>query len=88
VDWRETMVVDMIVKTDPPSGGGIPFLAKRECLCFSSIRQELPHWFMSKICDLDLCRNETKYKNNHEYKDAAEITLHFINIKELKFIYR
>jgi hypothetical protein len=38
--------------------------------------------------DLDLCRNATKYTNNHEYKDAVEITLHFINIKELEFVYR
>jgi hypothetical protein len=38
--------------------------------------------------DLNLCRNATEYTNNHEYKDASEITLHFINIKELKFVYR
>ena len=25
---------------------------------------------------------------NHKYKDAVKITLHFINIKELKFVYR
>ena len=25
---------------------------------------------------------------NHKYKGATEITLHFINIKELKFAYR
>jgi nitrogen-specific signal transduction histidine kinase len=37
---------------------------------------------------LNLCRNATEYTNNHEYKDAVEITLHFINIKELKFVYR
>ena len=39
-------------------------------------------------CDPDLCRNTTKYTYNHKYKDAVEITLHFINIKELKFAYR
>jgi hypothetical protein len=38
--------------------------------------------------NLNLCRNATEYTNNHKYKDAAEITLHFINIKELKFVYR
>jgi hypothetical protein len=38
--------------------------------------------------DPNLCRNATKYTNNHEYKDASEITLHFINIKEPKFVYR
>jgi len=38
--------------------------------------------------DPNLCMNATKYTNNHEYKDATEITLHFINIKELKFVYR
>jgi hypothetical protein len=42
------------------------------------------------ICKFDpnLCRNATEYINNHEYKYAAEITLHFISIKELKFVYR
>ena len=38
--------------------------------------------------DPDLCRNATEYIYNHKYKDAVEITLHFINIKELKFSYR
>ena len=38
--------------------------------------------------DLNLCRNAKQYTNNHEYKDAREITLHFINIKEMKFVYR
>jgi hypothetical protein len=38
--------------------------------------------------DLNLCKDAIEYKNNHEYKDAVEITLHFINIKELKFVYR
>jgi hypothetical protein len=38
--------------------------------------------------DLNLCRNATEYTNNHEYKDAVEITLHFININELKFVYK
>jgi hypothetical protein len=38
--------------------------------------------------DAGLCRNAIEYKNNHEYKDEMEITLHFINIKELKFVYR
>ena len=38
--------------------------------------------------DPDLCRNATEYKYNHKYKYATEITLHFINIKELKFAYR
>jgi hypothetical protein len=38
--------------------------------------------------DPDLCRNTIEPTNNHEYKDAVEITLHFINIKELKFVYR
>ena len=37
---------------------------------------------------LDLCKNTTEYTYNHKYKDAMEITLHFINIKELKFAYR
>ena len=40
------------------------------------------------LCDPDLCRNATEYTYNHKYKDAAEITLYFINIKELKFVYR
>jgi hypothetical protein len=31
VDWRATMVADMIAKTEPPLGGGSTFLAKREC---------------------------------------------------------
>jgi hypothetical protein len=37
---------------------------------------------------LEKQRNETEYTINHEYKNAMEITLHFINIKELKFVYR
>ena len=32
--------------------------------------------------------NAIEYIYNHKYKDAVEITLHFINIKELKFSYR
>ena len=42
----------------------------------------------SDTTDPDLCRNVTKYAYNHKYKYAVEITLHFINIKELKFVYR
>ena len=38
--------------------------------------------------DLDLCRNATEYTKNHKNKDAVEITIHFINIKELKLVYR
>ena len=38
--------------------------------------------------DPDLCRNVTEYTNNHKNKYAMEITLHFINIKELKLVYR
>ena len=34
---------------------------------------------------MDLCRNINKYTYNHKYKYASEITLYFINIKELKF---
>ena len=33
----------------------------------------------NRILDPDLCKNATKYTNNHRNKDAAEITLHFIN---------
>ena len=38
--------------------------------------------------DPNLCRNTTEYTYNYKYKDAMEITLHFINIKELEFAYR
>jgi hypothetical protein len=38
--------------------------------------------------DLNLCNNIKKYTNNDKYRDAVEITLHFINIKALKFVYR
>ena len=31
--------------------------------------------------------NATKYKYNHKQKDVVEITLPFINIKELKYAY-
>jgi hypothetical protein len=31
VDWRASMVVDLIVKIEPPPGGRSTFLAKREC---------------------------------------------------------
>ena len=43
-----------------------------------------PKW----LFDPDLCRNTTKYTNNHKNKDAVEITLHSINIKELKLVYK
>ena len=32
--------------------------------------------------------NAKKYTYNHKYIDVMEIKLHFINIKELKFVYR
>ena len=32
--------------------------------------------------------NATEYTNNHKFKYGAEITLHFINIKELKLVYK
>ena len=38
--------------------------------------------------DLVLCRNAIEHTKNHKNKDAVEITLHFINIKELKLIYK
>jgi hypothetical protein len=44
--------------------------------------------FPERWSDPDLCKNATEYTNNHEYKDATEITLYFINIKKLKFVYR
>ena len=31
VDWRAVMVADVIMKIEPPPGGGSTFLAKREC---------------------------------------------------------
>ena len=40
------------------------------------------------LIDPDLCRNTTEYTYNLKYKYATEITLHFINIKELKFSYK
>ena len=42
----------------------------------------------SDTTDLDLCRHAIEYTYNRKYKDVAEITLHFITIKELKFAYR
>ena len=33
------------------------------------------------VVDPDLNRNATKYRDNHIYKDAVEIILHFINVK-------
>ena len=38
--------------------------------------------------DLKLNRNEKNYRYNHKYRDAAEITLHFINIIILKYAYK
>jgi len=38
--------------------------------------------------DLDLCKNTMKYRNIHKHRDAAEIRLHFINNKWLKYAYR
>ena len=40
------------------------------------------------LFDLDLCKNETEYKYKHKHVDAEEINLHFINIKELKYVYK
>ena len=37
--------------------------------------------------DPDLYRNATQYIYNHKHRDAIEIELHFINIKELKYSY-
>jgi len=31
--------------------------------------------------DPDLNRNTPNYRDNHKHKDAAEIILHFINVK-------
>ena len=36
---------------------------------------------MRAICDLDLNRNATNYRDNHKHRDAMEIILHFINVK-------
>ena len=51
-----------------------------------------PHSHGERTCsdttNPDLCRNATDYTNNHKNKDVVEITLHFINIKELKLVYR
>ena len=41
-----------------------------------------------KCIDPDLCRNTMKYRNTHKRRDAAEIRLHFINNKWLKYAYR
>jgi len=41
---------------------------------------------MIKETDLDLNRNATNYRHNHEYKDAAKIILHFINVKCLNML--
>ena len=34
---------------------------------------------------MDLCGNIKKYKYKYKHRDAEEIKLHFINIKELKY---
>jgi hypothetical protein len=60
---------------------GSPYYYQRGTFLF----MQRPFWGSN---DPNLCRNATKCTNNHEYKDAVEITLHFINIKELKFVYR
>jgi len=31
VNWRATLVADMIAKIEPPLGGGSTFVPKREC---------------------------------------------------------
>ena len=36
---------------------------------------------------MNLNKNATEYKYNHKYRDALEITLNFINIKELRYAY-
>ena len=38
--------------------------------------------------DPDLCRNATKYRNNHKHRNIVEIRLHFINIKSQKYAYK
>ena len=47
-----------------------------------------PSSSMIRNFDSNLCRNATEYTYNHKNKYAEEITLHFINIKELKFSYK
>ena len=54
----------------------------------SSVELALANLDLNAPVDPDLCRNATEQTHNHKYRDAAEITLHFINIKELKFAYR
>ena len=43
---------------------------------------------MGMKIDTNLNKNTKKYRYNQKYKIAIEITLHFINIKELKFSYK
>jgi hypothetical protein len=54
VDWKASMVADLIMKTKPPPGGRSTFLPKRECLCLSSIGQILPHVFVPNTWDSSL----------------------------------
>ena len=49
----------------------------KKSLVFANIMCDIPRASMES--DPNLCRNETKYINNHRNKYAAEITLHFIN---------
>ena len=43
---------------------------------------------MKLVVDPDLCKNTLKYINRNKHRDAAEIKVHFINIKSLKYAYR
>ena len=56
--------------------------------CWGCAKKDWEEVDRSDNTDPDLCRNTTEYTYNHKYKDAVEITLYFINIKELKFAYR
>jgi len=54
----------------------------------SAERGKTTYSILRKSFDPDLCRNTMKYRNTHKRRDAAEIRLHFINNKWLKYAYR
>jgi hypothetical protein len=48
VDWRETMVADLVVKTEPHQVVEVPS-SLRGSVDACSIRQVLPHWLVSSM---------------------------------------
>ena len=54
-----------------------PYISTSLGTCKENQRKSRP----SDTTDPDLNRNARNYRDNHKYRDAREIILHFINVK-------